>query len=266
MKLKTMNSRQTRPVAILFGNGIDRGRPLSGGRAFTLIELLVVIAIIAILASMLLPALSKAKQKAHQTTCINGLKQLALGTMLYLGDNNDVFPACASRSNYGFAFEDWIYWRDEPAYPLAKSPIFVTVGTTTTNVFRCPMDREPSDRSGTPKYPCSYTMTSYDLKNGVNVGMTSIFSGGVRAPFKHTQVRNPATKIMLAEEVAKHSADDNPLPGVYTSTVGDGRWVPTKNLLTARHNKKGNVGFADGHVQAVTWRFGTNVLNSRADL
>jgi prepilin-type N-terminal cleavage/methylation domain-containing protein/prepilin-type processing-associated H-X9-DG protein len=235
-------------------------------RAFTLIELLVVIAIIAILAAMLLPALAKAKQKANQTTCINGLKQLALGTMLYLGDYNDVFPACASRSTYGFAVEDWIYWRDEPAYPLAKSPIFIMVGNTTTNVFRCPMDREPSNRSGTPKYPCSYTMTSYDLQSGVNVGMSSIFSGGTRAAFKHTQIKNPASKIMLAEEVTKNSADDNPVPGLYTGTISDGRWVPTKNLLTARHNKKANAGFADGHVQSVTWRFATNVVNSRPDL
>ncbi|MCU0786338.1 MAG: prepilin-type N-terminal cleavage/methylation domain-containing protein [Verrucomicrobia bacterium] len=259
-----MNSTQQTVLKTPFRKRSGRFVPPAGQGAFTLIELLVVIAIIAILAAMLLPALSKAKQKAQQTICINGLKQLALGTMLYLGDNKDVFPAGASRS-YGFTVEDWIYWRNEPAYPIAKSPIFVAVGTTTTNIFRCPMDKEPSHRSGTPKYPCSYTMTSYDLKNGVNVGMTSIFSGGVRAPFKHTQVRKPATKIMLAEEVAKHSADDNPLPGIYTSTVGDGRWVPTKNLLTARHNKKGNVGFADGHVEAVTWQFGTDQRNSRSD-
>ena len=70
------------------------------GLAFTLIELLVVIAIISILAALLLPALARAKAKATQVRCLSNLRQLGLGMMMYINENQDCFPGAASRNAF----------------------------------------------------------------------------------------------------------------------------------------------------------------------
>lgn len=236
--------------------------------AFTLIELLVVIAIIAILAAMLLPALSKAKNRAGQTVCYGNLKQLTYGLMMYVDSFNGTFPACASRNTYGFQVEDWIYWRSSlPLYPLRKSPIVATVGSTSSNLFRCPLDREARP-PGADAYVFSYSMTSYDLNNNQALGITSIRSATAWYPFRQNRIKNPSNKIMIAEEQSSTRPGEVSDPN--RNNINDGRWLPSEgggggDVLTSRHNKKANVAFADGHVSAVPWKFGDDRANTRPD-
>ena len=239
--------------------------------AFTLIELLVVIAIIAILAAMLLPALAKARGKALQTRCLSNLKQMGLATSMYLNDNNNVFPACASRNTYGFQVEDWIYWsQNMPAYPIQNSPIIAPLGATlnSSNIFRCPADINDADRKSllAPDYYWySYTFTSYGLSNGVCLGMTSIRDTDMSwHPFKSTSIVNPPKKLMIVEEQTVLSGIECSDPT--GDIVNDGRWVADGgDRLTSRHNKKADVVWADTHVSTFDWKSAQKVENSKPD-
>ncbi|HOW65695.1 MAG TPA: type II secretion system protein [Candidatus Paceibacterota bacterium] len=228
-------------------------------QGFTLIELLVVIAIIAILAGMLLPALSKAKGKASEIACRNNLRQIGIAFQMYLGDNNDTFPGAASKGSYEPMEEDWIYWNTHDTRIPGRmrdpknSPIARYIGNFNTNLFRCPADMDVKKRdqeqakspTSQNRYLYSYVLLSY--VDNINHGMSSLYGKGVPPlHFKATSIRNPSQKIMLLEEKSSSGSSANP---------DDGRWVPLDNKMSDRHNKKGTVVFPDSHVESVDQRY-----------
>jgi prepilin-type N-terminal cleavage/methylation domain-containing protein len=237
-------------------------------KAFTLIELLVVIAIIAILAGMLLPALSKAKDKGQMAVCRSNLKQLSLAMIMYTDDYRDTFPGTASQGAFVPMVEDWIFWNLVPRQgnDRTKPPSYYTnvqnsaiapyIGSFNPNLFRCPGDRDVLKReqewyakgttyNGRKKngYLYSYTFVSVYSGNR-NHGMASLYGVGVPPlHFKISAVRQPTKKLMLVEELGYmvRLTGSGPIVGQRMG-ADDGRFVPPGNLLTARHGLTGSPG------------------------
>ena len=219
-------------------------------RAFTLLELLVVIAIIALLAALLLPALSRAKQQAGAATCANNLHQLGLAFVLYCEANNDAFPAPGSASVYGPQPEDWIWWQRGAISTRVRSCPTFPSSTPSCSAVRRTLARDRPEQ----EYPYSYSLNSWDLEDEVNPGMSSIVTRERKLyAFKMAQVKNPSGKIMLVDEDR--------------GTIDDSRWAPNYgNLICERHNGRGVVTFADGHSQLVLPKFGQVEANTRPTL
>jgi prepilin-type processing-associated H-X9-DG protein len=208
---------------------------------------------------MLLPALAKAKEKAHQISCLNNLKQLGLGFLIYVGDYDDNMPLKAAGSEGSQQLEDWIYYRNDPAYPLQNSPIVKLLGIAgSTNLFLC-----PSEKIFNASYPYSYSLNAA-------MGATHHI-GNPYVPYKLSSCRSPSHKIMLVEEPVNGESVNFIPPGCAmdpaNSFIDDGAWTPNQsmnhNMISIRHKPsgvsgKGNANYADGHSEFTPWMFGTN--------
>jgi prepilin-type N-terminal cleavage/methylation domain-containing protein/prepilin-type processing-associated H-X9-DG protein len=231
--------------------------------AFTLIELLVVIAIIAILAAMLLPALSGAKTRAVGISCLNNLKQLTLAAVLYSTDYADAIAA-----NYVADTNAWV-GGDVSTLPGATNVLDIQRAklfpyNRSVNIYRCPADKFALRTRTVPR------VRSYSLSGmmGINSDWAAqAVHPNIRENRKFSEVKNPGPS--RAFFFVDEQSDPNDLTGYDSvSSIDDGYFavnsttgpVTWQNSPANRHGDVGSLSFADGHVENWKWRERTTHL------
>ena len=210
--------------------------------SFTLIELLVVIAIIAILAAMLLPALSQAREKARQAKCMSNLKQIGLAFIMYANDQDDYLPPYNASPTGG----DYVYYTNlliNGGYLPNTGWQSESYGEIRTGIWLCPSAK------------------SFYWGGGYGISLRHVFKIPNGTPSVKLSSISRSSNIMLIGD-AQYMRDDERAVFVMECPLCR-NWSTEYSTASTRHSGRGNYCFIDGHVASVSY---DDLANNKDDI